>query len=1027
MNFIELAIKKYVGTFLIFGMLAVLGLLAVTSLPVSYYPEFSVPVAFVQTAYPGAGPESVESEVTKPLEEAISGISGLDQIQSTSREGFSLIQVSYSFGVDIAEKKRELQEKLDQAKPFLPREAKAPVTITINDFLAPPIELAVTSKTRTLGELKLLVEKRIAPALTRLKGVAAAKVTGGADLVVKIEADPLALRQAGLNLSQLAAAVASGNTDFPIGDISGAANSFTLRLAGKYQAVEDVRRLYLSTAQGKPIRLGDIAKVALVQKTQARFARLNGRETVGILVRKPSGGNSILVAAGVKQWLRENRSSLPEDIRIEMVSDESVVIGQAINSVALSLFLGALLAVVIIFLFLGSIRNTLVIALSIPVTVVVTFLLMRVFNLSWNTISLGGLGLAVGMVVDAAIVVMENTFRHLKEGDLPGSRLEVAVASTRQVALAISASTLTTIVVFLPLAFTQGLAQVLLGELSLVVVFALALSIIVAVTLVPVLSYFLIRIEYKPSLLSQWFQQAEQAFREKLVKLLSWALAHRWTTVSGFALAAVLALLLAGLLPTGLLPNSDQGQFQVTLDYPLGTPVSYTDGQVQKLESWLSAQPSVRAVSTIVGEDPLFGAVQPYHAVINVFTDRTRPTLELMSQTRRRLSDLPGAASLVRIIDATAGVDRNDVDVSIIGQDLDTLRMLGDRLARALRAEPGMVNIKSNLQRGLPAYVFIPDRQKLSAAGLNPLILAQLLRAGKSGQVATTLRQGDLDIDLEVSFLGAETAGLAQMESYPVATPFSGTVPLKALGTFREGESPAEINRINQRRTASVTGEFTPGANKRKLAARLDRIISGLNLPREYQAEKRGAQRAIAQSFGTLGIALLISVFLVYIVIGVQFNSFIIPFIITLSIPFSFPGAVAGLLVSGQALNLPSFLGIIMLGGIVVNNGIILLDFIIENRRRGQERNSSIREAVRVRFRPIMMTTLTTILGMLFLALDIGGGGEALSPLANAVMGGLSYSLLVSLILVPVVYTLLDDLMCRFNKACLPSRAGEGN
>ncbi|MCX7994357.1 MAG: efflux RND transporter permease subunit [candidate division WOR-3 bacterium] len=1025
MNVIRYFIQRYVGTLLITSVLVIIGIISFQSLPVSYYPQFSVPAAIIITAYPGASPEIVENDVTKPIEEAISTISGVDQITSTSREGFSQIIVNYAFGVSIDKKQREIQEKIDLIKGQLPRNASTPSITTINNILPPPVELSITSDTRDLAELKEFVEKRISPAIARLPGVANVKVTGGIDEIIRVEIDPIRLYETGIGLNQIAYALSAGNIDYPVGEVKSGQYLFSLRLKGNYQTIEDIKNEYITVAGGRSIRVGDIAKVYSIEKTQTRFARLNLKDAVGILVRKPSNGNSVQVARSVKKWLKENETKLPSDIKIQIIKDESNTILNAIRDVIISGLLGALLASLIILLFLGRFRNALVIIISIPITIIITFIFMKVFNLSLNTISIGGLSLATGLIVDASIVVMENIFRHLRDKDFHGTRLEMVVESTREVGLAISAGVITTIVVFLPLAFTQGFAKVLLGELALTVVFSLCISIIVAVTIVPIFSYFLLKPEQPRFQFNRWFLNLESKMKNIYTNLLNRVLQHRLITVLIFVILLIIGFVLASFVKTGLIGATDEGEFQIVLEYPRGTSLEYCNNEALKLEKSLLNLSGVSKVSSIIGEDPFFSTPQPYSATINVYTDRKRPVRAIIPLAKKLLESYIEPTVVLRIIDATVGIRREDIDINIFGANLDTLRELGDRLVAKLREEKNFLYVNSNLSRGLPAFVFIPNRMNLSAAGISAFTLAQILRIAKSGEVVTTYRKDDRDIDVELTILNADKLTLRDIGNLPIATPLAGVVPLKSLGVLQEGESPSEIVRINQRRSVNITGSFAPGTNSRVNRKILDGIIRNFKLPEGYNIEQRGANRAIAESFKTLGIALIIAIILVYMVLGVQFNSLTLPFVIILSVPFSITGFFAGLVLTGNELNLSSFLSAIILSGIVTDNAILLLDYVVSRREKNVERNKAIIEAGEKRFRPVMMTSLTTIFGSLFLALNIGGGGESLKALASAFIGGMTFSIFVSLILIPVVYTIIDDLLCRISKTCMPERIRE--
>lgn len=1023
MVFFRYVIEHYAGTLLLVGLAAALGLLGLSQMPVSFYPDFTVPAAIILASYPGAGPEAVEAEVARPLEQAVATVSGVDLIESTSQEGFCRVVVSFAFGQDIEAKRREVQEKIDLARGRLPRQVPAPTLTTINQLLPPPVQLAVTSDSRSLGELTKQVKDRLAPELSRLPGVAAAQVTGGVEQVLAVEADPMRLRDSQVGLAQLAAALGSGGADLPLGDISGSGQTFNLRLRGRYQSVLEVENQPVLVRDGRTIRIKDLATVAIRDKKRQSLSRLNGRESVGILVRKPSGGNSVKVADQVKAWLKRIQPKLPPDVKVEIVRDESVIIRKAIADVALSGLLGGILASAIIYLFLGRLANTLVIVLSIPATLAATFGAMRVFGLSLNTVSIGGLSLSVGLVVDSAVVVMENAYRRLSEGAKGEGRLKAVASATSEVGLAISAATLTTVVVFLPLAFTSGFAKVLLGELALTVTFALGISIVMAAVLVPVLSFFMLRTDGGRNRINSWFLWTMDILQRAYLRALAWALVRRTALVMAFLATLGLGLGLARLVDTGLLAPNDQGEFRITLSFPQGTSLERTAEKAGNLERKLLNSPGVGRVFSIVGQDPFFGTPQPYLATLDVFTDGRTPVADAMATARRRLDSLPGAEAVLRVIDATAGVRRDDIDVNIYGDDLDTLRMLGDRMAAALGARPENTDLTSTLAAGVPAYEFVPDRQRLSAVGLDVGSLGAAIRAAKSGLEAARFGPGDSEIDLELSLAGSDSQGIENLGLIPIATPRAGVLPLKALGSFTEGSSPPQIVRLDQSRTVNITGSFSSGVKSRQGRAGLEEFVRNFPLPAGYRAELRGANRAIAESFRTLGLALLVALLLVYIVMGVQFNSLTLPLVIMLSVPFSLPGFFGALLLTGDQLNLSSFLAAIIVSGIVVNNSILLLDYAVAFRRRGGGRTQALLEAGRVRFRPVMMTSLTTIFGAAFLALNIGGSGQALQSLARGYIGGLSFGLLVSLLLVPVAYTLMDDLLCRFGSSCLPGEA----
>lgn len=997
-------INKSTSVFIVYAVLLIIGAIASVSLPVSYYPDFTVPAVFINTAYPGADPVSVEESITKIIEDALSSVSGIEQMTSTSQESFSLVQVNFDFGVNVDEKTDEIRKQLDLIRNNLPANASIPEIITINDFVSAPVTLAVYSDRRTEGELRVIAEKEIAPSLSKIPGTGLITVSGGLNTIVKVEPHRDLLIETGLTLNQISAAINFSNTDFPAGEVRGDDRSFTLRVEGKFKTIEDIGNVIITHTAGGAVFLKDIADISVMEETQTKFSRLNENPVITLSVRKPDGGNTIEIANNIKDWLSKNRTAFSPDIKIEIVKDESVVIDSAIANVINSLLLGALLASIVIYLILGSFKNTLIIIISIPVSIVISFIFMKIFNLSINTVSLGGLGMAIGMVVDSAVVVMENSYRYLEEN--PGkNRLELIAGAVSEVALPISASVLTTVVVFLPMAFTSGLAKVLLGELSLVIVFALTTSIFVSVTLIPVLNSLLLTTEVKPLFISVLFNKILDGIRKIYIHLLNKSLKHRFISIAVFTILMIGGCSLAAEIESGMLPDSDQGEFQITLSYPRGVSVNYTNNKVMNIEKDLLNIDSIKKISSVIGEDILFGTQKPYTAAINVFTDISRPTADVIAGVRNYFRTIPGMESEIRIIDASAGISGSDIEYDITGTNIDVLGELGEQFTDMLSQINGLINIKSGLSKGVPSYSFIPDKKTISSMGFSVFDISQLIRNTKVPQIVTTYSYNGYDIDLILALKGAENMTVRELENTPVVTR-NGIVPLKLFGRFTEGTAPAEIKRIDGVRAVNITADVDKKYSRQLIEKEITASLEKFSLPEKYSINKKGVSRAIAESFKTLGIALMIGVMLVFAVMGIQFNSIKLPFVIILSIPFSMPGAFFALYITNQQLNLPSFLGIIMLAGIIVNNGIILIDFIAGN--PGSSIRESIIQSVIKRFRPVMMTTLTTITGMFFLALNIGGGGEALKPLAIAVIGGLIYSISVSLILIPVLYSIFS-------------------
>ncbi len=1024
MKIARLSIDRPVGTILLVVTIAILSVVTIPNIPVSFWPEFVAPTLIVMAPYPGVGPEEIEEQIATPLEEELSTINDVDEIETACLEGVCRVFVRFSWGVDFDDAKLAVQERTNKARSRFPRQALEPNVLQVQDFIPPGIELAFTSDSRSLNELREFVENKLKNKFLRLSNVATVQVIGGSDNHVLVEAVPGKLQQFGLSINQVFNAIAAENRDLALGKIETSYRYHFVKAEGKYRSLNDLGSTIVAIRGDYPVTVADVAEIRFEEKERSSHTRLNDREIVSMSVREKSGGNTVAMCSEVKEELAYVQNILPADVTVSIVRDQSDFIRRSINNVLRNAAIGAGLASIIILLFLGNLRNTLVIVLSIPISIIATMVLIDRFGLSINTISLGGLALGVGMIVDASVVVIENIFRHLQENPT-GDKKELVLKATDEVGMAITSATLTSIVVFLPLAFLIGLAAVLLGELAITVVLALTISVIVAVSIVPMLSYYLMKTDGNKGvfrfMVSAW-QHAFEWFAGLYRLSLLWVLRHR---ILSLALASVLMVLSVRLimpaLDVELLPSVNEGEFRVELELGESTLLSVTNAMVREMEVKLMQYPEIRQVYSVVGLLSVRGELKPNVATItvNLKPEMVSQLAPVMARIRQELNHLPGARLTVRQTDVTEGMKRQPVNIRIAGDDLAVLDSLTMQIINEIEQVPGIVNLASSVQQGLPEIGIRVDRLAGARMGLTAGQVAGSVQMALLGISPTRFSSGGEEYDITLRMAGAQQLSASELMQMTVTTPRGEVVPLRAVAEETFQLSPSQIKRFDQQRTVEILADIS-GRPQREVQADISAILDRVNFPPDYYYRIGGQSRAIADSFRTLGVAMVISIFLVYVVMGAQFNSFLHPFTIAFSIPLSVIGVLLGLLVFDASISMNALLGSIMLVGIVVNNGILLIDFIRQQRADGVGKEDAIIRAGATRLRPILITSLTTVVGMLPIALGLGEGGEALQPLGAVVVGGLLSSTLLTLLFVPVMYSLFESARDRISRKTVP-------
>lgn len=1019
MSWARFALRHPVPAIVFFLVALVVGAVSLTRLAVDLYPAMEFPIAVVLAEYEGAGPQEVESLVSRPLEEAMGTVPGVSRVRSQSNEGLSLVIAEFRWGTDMDQATLEMREKVDLAKPVLPDEAKRFRVFKIDIQAMPVLVLGLTGG-QDEADLKRVAEGLIKPRLERLAGVASVNVSGGVEREIQVVAEPGRLQNAGLSVAQLVQALRGDNLNLPGGEVQEGSYSLLVRSTGQFRTLEDIRDLRISGPRGL-VRLGDVAEVRDTYADRSSKVWVNAAPGVAVEVQKQSGSNTVQVARVVKAELAKLEQELPGAVRAHILSDQSAFVMRSMEGVITSATQGGLLAILVLYLFLRNFRATLAVGLAIPISIITTFGVLFFAGVTMNMMSMGGLALGVGMLVDNAIVVLENVFRHHQQGKPPD---EAALVGTGEVALAVAASTMTTIAVFLPVVFITGLAQQYFRQLALSVTFSLLSSLAVSLTLVPLMAARLLAAgpagagprtgaaraaaRFMAAVGRGWDSLAGQYSR-----LLGWALRRRGAVVAGALAAVAVAAGLSPLMGTAFIPEMDTSQFRVTVELPNGTRLDQSEAVARAVEERVAAIPEVHTVYTSVGTTGgLFmgGRSGSHLTAVNALLarpgNRDRSLVQIMDEVRTSLL-VPGARVSVEPA-GSINPGGAPIEIRIKGDDLEVLRNLADQVAAELRRVPGTREVRSSAGDGLPEVQVVVDRARAGQAGLTPTQVAMAVRSAVQGQVATRYRVGGEEYDIRVQAGSAVRESLEALEQLLIPSPAGLQVPLHEVATLVRATGPASVVRDGQARVVSVNAQLFD----RDLGSVMDDVqarVNRLALPPGYFIEYGGQNAEMVAAFGGLLQALALSVVLVYLVMAAQFESFVHPFTIMLAVPLAFVGAITAMVVTGRNMDISGMLGVIMLVGIVVNNAIVLVDYTNKLRGRGLGVREALLQAGPTRLRPVLMTTLTTVLGLAPMALGLIEGSDLQAPMATVVIGGLTFSTLLTLLVIPVGYSLVED------------------
>jgi HAE1 family hydrophobic/amphiphilic exporter-1 len=1015
MSLSERAVRRPVTTSMVFLTVVVMGVVSLSRLAIDLLPEIDFPSISVFTTYEGVGPEEMETLITRPVEEAVSTVQGLDRIESYSAEGRSRVQLRFTWGVSLDTALNDVRAAVERIRDDLPEEAETPVVFKF-DLSSFPIMMLTLSGKQQSWRLRQLAEEKIKYRLERVEGVAAVNVRGGDKREIHIHLDANRLAALGLTAGQVAAALRRDNVNLPAGDVRSRGREVIVRTLGEYQNLEQMGRVVVATRDGSPVRVRDLGKVEDGQEDPVNAVFVDGTPSIRLSVSKLPGANTVEVAGRVRRELKRVRADYPE-IQLRSRFDTSDYIQDSISNVEQGVLFGAGLAVFVLLFFLRSVRATAVVATAIPIAAVGTFALMYLGGFTLNMISFGGLALGIGLLVDNAIVIQENIQRHRELGEPPR---EAAIRGSGEVATAIVASTMTTLCIFLPVIFVGGFARVFFGQMAYVVSFALICALAVALTLVPVLSSKGRERIREPGRLARRMGGALERMEARYAALLRRALGRRKTV---FILANLLffgSLALLPLVGTELMPMGDQGEIQVEAELPVGTPLEQTARVMRRAERAIrSSAPEVDAVMSVAGPPGFWSDAGSNAASLRIslvdLDRRTRSSEEVADALRSPLGRIPDFKARVRASEGLwifrilrGGGER--LAVEIRGFDLETGSRLARRVADAIKEVPGVTDVDVDRKEGSQEAVIQIDADKASNLGLSVGGIARTVSTYVLGTAATYFREGGDEFRILVRLREADRRSADQLGSLPIITPKGDRITLADVSSISRREGPLVIRRLNQERIVTVNAGYA-GADLGTVVQGVRQRLETITRPEGFTVGLGGEVAEQRKTFGELLVGLLLALALVYMVMASLFESLLHPLVMLLSIPFAVIGVVLALLLTDTTLNVNSFLGMIVLVGIVVNNAIVLVDYInLLRRRDGQELIEAVVEAGRRRLRPILMTTFTTVLALMPVAIGIGEGSELQAPLGRVVVGGLLTSTLITLFFVPTLYVALERL-----------------
>ncbi len=1020
MQITKTAIKRGV-TFLMIYIVAVgFGFFSLGRLKIDLWPQLDFPVIAIITQYAGVGPFDIETVVTRPIEETVASVQNVKTVGSTSRQGLSLILLEFEWGTDMDQAEIDVRNYMDFITEYLPDDISDPMIFAFDPSMQPIAFMSVGSNVHGLAELRRISEHELEPRIERIPGVASASTTGGLQREIKILVDPVRLRAHRISIQQIEMALRMNNLQLPSGWIDNKDQEFTIQTQGEYRSIEEIENTNIMTMGSTVIRIKDVADVVDGFVENRQRVLVNNNPSVLLIVQKQSDANTVNVSREMTKRLPQITSELPRGVEIEFIYDQAEFINMSMANLGTTAIQAIVLAFLVLLLFLRNGRSSTIVAISIPISMIVTFAVMDQAGLTLNIISMAGLALAVGLLVDNSIVVAESIFRHRELGT---EAREAADIGTHEVAMAITASTLTTISVFVPILFVPGIAGEMFNDMVVTICFSLAASLVVALTLVPLAASRLLK-DREETAEKSWLRRlGEQigdgilTMRNNYVTALDWVVQHRKSVLLATAIIFIASVALLFTRGGEFLPESDMGYLQLTVDRSPGISLESMDQSMSSLYRIIEEQvPESEMVYTNFGQgEGMFAAFSSSASNqgeimvrLSSRSQRKRSLLEIQENLREQTKNLPDVEVSYEDRGAEAFFGGGgDIAVQIFGHDLQIAEALAYQIVEKIESVRGVADIEVSVEEAAPELKIQLDRNRIADLGLNTSQIGQVISSNILGSVATRYREGGDEYDVRVQLNKEARQNKRDVEDIIIMTPTGQQIPLRAIATIEYGQAPTVISREDQERLVSVAITVA-GRDLQSTTRDVRAALRNMNIPLDFRLDIGGAAEDMMESFMYLGLAFLVAMLLTYMVMASQFESFLDPFIILFTIPLSIIGVSLSLFLTGTTISVMALIGMIMLVGIIVNNGIVLVDFINQLRERGHEMYEAIHLAGEARMRPVLMTALTTILAMFPLALGLGESGENWAPMARAVIGGLIVGTALTLLVVPAIYAALE-------------------
>lgn len=1018
MSIYEFSIKHPIFVTMLTLVVIVLGFISFSRLSVDLMPDITYPTLNVFTSYPNTSPAEMEQIITRPIEEALSSVPGVEEIFSISSQGSSVVRVMFSWGTNLDEASNDVRERIDRIVSRFPEEVQRPTLRKFDPAQMPVLMIGILSELDPI-QVRKIIDEQISYRIERVPGVASVDIWGGLEREIQVNLSPDKVKALGLPLDLIISKIRQENIDLPAGTIEKGNYEIVIRIPGVYTKIDQIKETIVAIREGAAIRIKDIATVEDTYRRITRVARVNDLPGVRMAVYKQSGQNTVKVVEGVYKELKRLEEDYPQ-FKFVPIRDSAKYIRDAISNVGSSALYGGLLAVFVLLFFLVNLRSTLVIALSIPISIIATFILIYFNGFSLNVMSLGGLALGIGMMVDSSIVVLENIYR-LKESGMP--IVKAGVEGTREVTSAIIASTITTMIVFMPMLFMRGAAGIMFKQLAYVVAFSLACSLIVALTLVPMLSTKIIKDEKegKRNPQSRLAVRAKQIFSNietSYKRLLDYSLRHRFQVLLITGVLLAISIFLLRSVGREYLPLTDEGEVSITVEMEVGTRLSVMDQKLKEVTT-LAKQlvPEIETIEESAGSGGWRGGANQGNIRLKLVpkNKRARTSMEIAGELSRKLSGIPGALIRTRasggqmMFGMRGGGGQERLQIEIRGYDMEIAQNLAEQVKRVVEEIRGVTDVRISRLEGTPEQHLIIDREKASDMKLSVSQIAGFIQTILMGSQASQFREGGREYRIIVKVKDSERLDINDLLDLTVTNSDGQQISLRNVIEVIPQRGPQQIERRDRERIINVSAEIAD-RDLGSVIADARRALKTIPVPRDFTINFTGDYEEQQKANRELIISILLALFLVYMVMAMLYESLRDPLIVMFSVPLAIIGVVLILILTDTTLNMQTYIGLIMLGGIVVNNAILLVDYTnLLRRRDGMELMEAIKEAGRRRLRPILMTALTTIIAMIPLALGLGEGSEVRTPLARAVIGGLTSSTFITLVVIPVIYSLFEQ------------------